>query len=103
MVDGWSKGYQATFVDFTEASRKRGGNKNAGLINESSKKPAVNQVCHLVNYVIEGINDDMIPLLDYFGVQKGVVLSFFCCEYEDATNFKETFVEYMKKIINRRC
>ena len=94
-VDSISKGYQATFIEFTEASKKGGINKNAGLINVSSKKPAVNHVWYLVNSVIEDINEDMIPVLEHFGVQQGVDLSVFCREYEDVTSFKETFVDYM--------
>lgn len=72
-------------------------NTNAGLVNVSSNKPAVNQVWHLVNSVIEDINEAMIPVLEHFGVQKGVDISVFCREYEDVTSFKETFVDCTPK------
>ena len=94
-IDSRSKGYPEKFVEFIEVSKKGGISKNTGLVNMSSNNPAVNQVWHLVNYVIEDTNKPMILLLELFGVKKGLNYLFFCQDYEYVTKFKETFVEYM--------
>lgn len=49
---------------------------DTGLVNVLSNKPAVNQVWHLVNSMIEDINEG-IPGLEHFGVQKGVGIPMF--------------------------
>ena len=77
LVDARIKGYQATFVEFTEASKKGDISRNVGLINVSTKKPAVDQVWYLLKSVIEDTNISMIPVLGQYGVKKGIDISVF--------------------------